>query len=75
MLYEMNSIFSGNTLVSFKECYGCIDSWCPESCNSIMWRCLDSVCSHKDLFPLNYSDLFLALLIFGTTTLSTLSGV
>jgi uncharacterized membrane protein YfcA len=40
-----------------------------------MWRCFDDVCEHKELFPLNYSDLFLMLLIFGTTMLSTLSGV
>ena len=61
----MNSFFSGNTY-SFQEC---------DDCNSIMMRCVNDVCIHKDLFPLNYSDVFLALLIFGTTTLSTLSGV
>ena len=70
----MNSLFSGNAY-SFQECYGCDSSWCPGDCNSIMWRCSDDICMHKDLFPLNYSDLFLMLLIFGTTTLSTLSGV
>ena len=74
MLYEMNSFFSGNSY-SFQECYGCDSSWCPDDCNSIMWRCSGDICEHKELFPLNYSDLFLTLLIFGTTTLSTLSGV
>lgn len=70
----MNSFFSGNSY-SFQECYGCDSSWCPGDCNSIMWRCSGDICMHKELFPLNYSDLFLTLLIFGTTTLSTLSGV
>ena len=70
----MNAIFSGNAYF-FQECYDCADSWCPEDCNSIMWRCSGDICMHKELFPLNYSDLFLVLLIFGTTTLSTLSGV
>jgi len=71
----MNNVFSGNELVNFDTCTDCYDSWCPEECSNIMWYCLGYVCTHKDLFPLNYSDLFLALLIFATTTLSTLSGV
>ena len=71
----MNAFFSGNELIDVNECHGCDDSWCPQRCSNIMWSCFADVCTHKDLFPLNYSDLFLALLIFGTTTLSTLSGV
>ena len=71
----MNAFFSGNELINVKECTDCYDSWCPQKCSNIMWNCFVDVCTHKDLFPINYSDLFLALLIFGTTMLSTLSGV
>lgn len=68
--------FSGNTYNNV-DCSNveCVDySWCPVDCNSIMWTCFNN-CEHKELFPLNYTDIFMFILITLTSCLSTLSGV
>lgn len=68
--------FSGNTYNNGDCSYvECVDySWCPSNCNSIMWTCFEN-CEHKELFPLNYTDIFMFMLVTFTSCLSALSGV
>ena len=70
------TFFSGNTYNSVDCSYAeCVDySWCPVDCNSIMWTCYDN-CEHKELFPLNYTDIFMFMMVTLTSCLSALSGV
>ena len=73
---SMDYFFIGNNQ-EIEECYEvvCYQSWCPNNCISIMWECPDNTCIHKSLFPLNYTDIFMILLLTLTSTLSALSGV